>query len=168
MGYIFVVIVILLIGLTSKPIRKAMGLLLIIIGAIQSFTGLGLIVGIPMIFVGALMLFWKGGGLSSLSSHSEEHKNLSLKQEELINAIIKTLDNLGWKFEVLSQNHFFIKTPMNIRTFGENININVFPDGTVHVKSQCSQSFDWGKNKVNIQTFFDELQKVIEGKSVVI
>ncbi len=40
-----------------RPIRKAIGLVLVIVGTIFSLTGVGLIIGVPMIFVGGLMLF---------------------------------------------------------------------------------------------------------------
>ena len=40
-----------------KPTRKAVGLLNIIVGAILTLTGIGSIVGIPMIFIGGICLF---------------------------------------------------------------------------------------------------------------
>lgn len=46
-----------LLGLTYKPIRKAIGLLFIILGAIATFTFIGAIVGIPMILIGGVLLF---------------------------------------------------------------------------------------------------------------
>lgn len=45
------------VALAIKPIRKATGLLLVILGAIASSTGIGLIIGIPMILVGGILLF---------------------------------------------------------------------------------------------------------------
>ena len=40
-----------------KPSRKAIGLMNIIIGAIVSFTGIGALIGIPMIVFGGILLF---------------------------------------------------------------------------------------------------------------
>ncbi|MEI7799569.1 MAG: DUF5362 family protein [Opitutaceae bacterium] len=44
-------------ALTFKPLRKTMGLLLVILGAIACLTFLGLIIGVPMIIVGGILLF---------------------------------------------------------------------------------------------------------------
>jgi len=56
---IILVIVAGLAGLFIPPIRKAMGLLLVIVGAISCLTLFGAIAGIPMIFVGGILLFIK-------------------------------------------------------------------------------------------------------------
>ena len=45
-------------SLTVKPLRKSLGLLLVILGAIASLTGIGIIIGIPMIVVGGILLFF--------------------------------------------------------------------------------------------------------------
>ncbi len=44
-------------ALAIKPIRKAVGLLLVILGILASLTGIGLIIGIPMILIGGILLF---------------------------------------------------------------------------------------------------------------
>jgi hypothetical protein len=44
-------------ALFIKPLRKTMGLLLIILGALACITVVGLVFGIPMIIVGGLFLF---------------------------------------------------------------------------------------------------------------
>tara|TARA_B100001123_G_C15142377_1_gene960037 strand:- start:651 stop:836 length:186 start_codon:yes stop_codon:yes gene_type:complete len=43
--------------LAWKPSRKAIGLLNIIVGAIVSLTGIGIIIGIPLMFFGGILLF---------------------------------------------------------------------------------------------------------------
>jgi len=45
-------------ALAFKPLRKAIGLLLVIIGAILSLSLVGLILGVPMILAGGLLLFF--------------------------------------------------------------------------------------------------------------
>lgn len=45
------------IALAIKPIRKASGLTLVILGAIFSLTGIGIIIGAPMILVGGVVVF---------------------------------------------------------------------------------------------------------------
>ncbi|SET01452.1 hypothetical protein SAMN04488587_1950 [Methanococcoides vulcani] len=55
--YILAFISLIIFALSFKAIRKASGLVLIVLGIMFSLTGLGMIFGIPMIFVGALFLF---------------------------------------------------------------------------------------------------------------
>ena len=45
-------------ALAFKPLRKAIGLLLVIVGAILCLSLIGLIVGVPMILAGGLLLFF--------------------------------------------------------------------------------------------------------------
>lgn len=52
---IMAVLVILALGI--RPLRKTLGLLTVILGVLACLTGIGMIVGIPMIIVGGLMLF---------------------------------------------------------------------------------------------------------------
>ena len=46
-----------LLPLFWKPTRKAVGLLNIIVGTILTITGIGAIIGIPMILIGGICLF---------------------------------------------------------------------------------------------------------------
>lgn len=45
-------------ALAFKPLRKAIGLLLVIVGAILCLSLIGLILGLPMILAGGLLLFF--------------------------------------------------------------------------------------------------------------
>lgn len=45
------------ISLMLKVIRRAAGLLLIILGIMACMTGIGLVVGIPLIFIGGILIF---------------------------------------------------------------------------------------------------------------
>ena len=45
-------------ALAFKPLRKAIGLLLVIVGAILLLSLIGLILGVPMILAGGLLLFF--------------------------------------------------------------------------------------------------------------
>ena len=49
--------VLLILPLFWKPTRKAIGLLNIIVGTVLTFTGIGALVGVPMILVGGICLF---------------------------------------------------------------------------------------------------------------
>ena len=53
----FVVIILMVVAFSFKPLRKAIGLLLIIMGALVSLTIIGLILGIPAIIIGGVLLF---------------------------------------------------------------------------------------------------------------
>lgn len=44
-------------ALVYKPLRKTIGLLLVILGFITCLTFIGIVFGIPMIIVGGLLLF---------------------------------------------------------------------------------------------------------------
>ena len=50
-------LVFIVLPLAWKPSRKAIGLLNIILGAIVSLTGIGIIIGIPLMFFGGILLF---------------------------------------------------------------------------------------------------------------
>jgi hypothetical protein len=54
---VFVVIVLIIAALSFKPIRKTIGLLLVILGGLVCLTVVGIIIGIPMIIIGGLFLF---------------------------------------------------------------------------------------------------------------
>lgn len=59
------------------------------------------------------------------------------------------------------------KTKMNLWTlFGEDITIFVSKDGSVSADSQCSQFFDYGKNKENIEKFFTNLRMLLNSSPV--
>jgi len=46
-----------LIALMIRVLRKATGLLLVILGIFACFSVVGLIVGVPLVFVGGILLF---------------------------------------------------------------------------------------------------------------
>ena len=52
-------VVMLIIPLYWEPSRKAIGLLNIILGTIISLTGVGVIIGIPMMIFGGICFFYK-------------------------------------------------------------------------------------------------------------
>lgn len=55
--FFLVTIVLAVLALSIRPLRKTLGLLTVILGALACLTGIGMIVGIPMIIVGGLLLF---------------------------------------------------------------------------------------------------------------
>jgi hypothetical protein len=52
-----VAILLILLALAVRPVRKAIGLLLIILGILECLTVVYLIIGIPSILIGGILLF---------------------------------------------------------------------------------------------------------------
>lgn len=50
-------VILFVLAISIKPLRKTIGLLVVILGAVACLTGVGIIIGIPMIIVGGLFLF---------------------------------------------------------------------------------------------------------------
>jgi hypothetical protein len=50
-------LILLIVSIAVKPIRKAIGLLFIILGIIECLSVFGLIIGIPSILIGGILLF---------------------------------------------------------------------------------------------------------------
>ena len=46
-----------ILALRNKPIRKAMGVALCVLGLLECLSGILLLIGLPTIFIGALFLF---------------------------------------------------------------------------------------------------------------
>ena len=46
-----------ILALAVKPLRKAIALVMLILGGIVCLTGIGIIIGVPMILVGGVLLF---------------------------------------------------------------------------------------------------------------
>lgn len=51
------VVILIVLALSIKALRKAIGLLVVILGALACFTFIGIIIGVPMILVGGILLF---------------------------------------------------------------------------------------------------------------
>ena len=54
---IAIAVALVLVAMIVRALRKATGLLLVILGLLACLTGVGLIVGVPLIFVGGVLLF---------------------------------------------------------------------------------------------------------------
>ena len=50
-------VILLMVAVLFKPLRKTIGLLLVVLGSIACATIFGLVVGIPLILIGGLLLF---------------------------------------------------------------------------------------------------------------
>jgi hypothetical protein len=54
---LLLVVILIVVAFKIKPIRKTIGLLIVILGGLACLTVIGLVIGIPMIIVGGLLLF---------------------------------------------------------------------------------------------------------------
>ena len=54
---IAIAVALVLLAMIVRALRKATGLLLVILGLLACLTGVGLVVGVPLIFVGGVLLF---------------------------------------------------------------------------------------------------------------
>jgi len=50
-------VLLVIIAFSFKPLRKAVGLLTVIIGIFACMSGIGVIIGVPMILVGGILIF---------------------------------------------------------------------------------------------------------------
>ncbi|MBI3245341.1 MAG: hypothetical protein HYZ50_02405 [Deltaproteobacteria bacterium] len=55
--FLIVVAVLAILALSIRPLRKTIGLLTVILGFLACLTGIGMLLGITMIFVGGMLLF---------------------------------------------------------------------------------------------------------------
>ena len=52
-----IAVALVLVAMLVRALRKATGLLLVVLGILACLTGVGMIVGVPLIFVGGILLF---------------------------------------------------------------------------------------------------------------
>ena len=52
-----IAVALVVLAMIIRAVRKATGLLLVILGIFACFTGIGLLVGVPLVFVGGVLLF---------------------------------------------------------------------------------------------------------------
>jgi hypothetical protein len=70
-------------------------------------------------------------------------------------AIVETLESLGWIYESPNRDSFLAKTDVNILSWGEKVSVEFTENAALRIRSVCSmlQIFDWGKNKKNVDSF---------------
>lgn len=70
-------------------------------------------------------------------------------------AIVYSLQSIGWPFDVLGPDSYLAETPLNASSFGENLSVSIFDPDLIVVESSCVwfQIFDWGKNRRNVDNF---------------
>ena len=81
--------------------------------------------------------------------------------ENIREAVRKSLENLSWKIREETSNKILASTSMGMRSWGEKIHINFLTDGSISITSKCAlptQFLDWGKNKKNIHSLLNKIQ----------
>jgi hypothetical protein len=91
-----------------------------------------------------------------LPAHSTESRVYHLQDDELVSLVRATLDDLGWRYQVVSRTEFLARTPlMFLGSWGERLKVKILFDGEVAIESKSIlPGFDSGSNERNIQTFF--------------
>ena len=100
-------------------------------------------------------------------AYSTSSQRFHLSQQNLVEVVRESLDSLGWRYETTSPNKFLARNSVNLWSWGEKIAVEVSYDGTVAAKSECllvTQCFDWGKNRRNLEVFFDEVSRVASAR----
>ena len=89
-------------------------------------------------------------------AHSAESRLYHLQDEELASLVRATLEDLGWRYEVVSRTEFLARTPlMFLGSWGERLKVEILLDGAVAIESRSIlPGFDSGSNERNVQTFF--------------
>jgi hypothetical protein len=100
-----------------------------------------------------------------------ESRKFHLQRNELFAVVKSAFENLGWLGYTIGQNdEFYKKLRSSPLTWGEDFWVNVLPDGTIEAESRCAiggyrrmpQIFDFGVNRQNVETFFNQVELEIE------
>ena len=100
-------------------------------------------------------------------AYSTDSQRFDLTQGDLVEVIRESLESLGWRYEMPSQNQFVARNSLNLWSWSEKIAIDVSYDGVVKAKSECAlptQCIDWGKNSRNVKAFFGEVARLVSGR----
>ena len=93
--------------------------------------------------------------------HTEEAIG-SGDENRLRNSVKNAILSLGWNIHTEATTIITASTSPNLSSWGEGVVIHFFPGCRLSVTSKCAlftQCFDWGKNKRNVRTLFEEIAK---------
>ena len=95
--------------------------------------------------------------------HEDEVSHKGVKANDLRRCITEALVELTWIADE-DDDLWFGNTGMNLLSYGETIRIERHAGGLVTICSECkmpTQCFDWGRNKRNVNLFFDTLEDYV-------
>jgi len=100
----------------------------------------------------------------------ESTRKFGLRSSVLAAAVENTLSGLGWQFKRgTAGTQFDARSGWSIWSYaGERISIDIGRDGSILVRSECTspiQCFDYGKNRRNVEKFFDALSQSLGSKT---
>ncbi len=85
----------------------------------------------------------------------EAQPSLTGSRQAARDAIIYTLELLGWDYVMPDSDFFVARVRMSGMSWGETFTVSLTAEGVAEIRSSCSQFqlFDWGKNKQNVDRF---------------
>lgn len=86
-----------------------------------------------------------------------------LNKKQLFVLAFEAVKNLNWNVGFLSESGFIAYTKLSMSSWSEEVQIKI-EVGNINVKSECTgnQIVDWGKNRKNIDSFFESFKKTRE------
>ena len=96
-------------------------------------------------------------------------RRYTVRAFELSDIVEQTLQELGWKYELVSGGEFVARVGLSFWSFGEKVHVKIAHDGVVVAESQLvwPQWFDWGKNQRNLFDFFHRLWDLLSAAQLI-
>ncbi len=91
-------------------------------------------------------------------------RRFNLPQHEIMSDVSRALEALGWTHTRASASTFTAHINATLYSWGEDLWVEIAPDGTITTESRCAlatQCFDWGKNSDNVERFFARLEQTM-------
>jgi hypothetical protein len=97
-----------------------------------------------------------------MTAKFERTKSYDLPKHDLLLLAESALISCGFKIKNIDRGQGIIdaKSRLNIWSWTEEIVIEVHESGSIYMESRCyipTQVVDWGKNRKNVERFFDAL-----------
>lgn len=91
-------------------------------------------------------------------SKAERFENTSA---EILLLAVEAAKNIGWEVGRLTKSRVTAYTSFSMTSWSERVTIDI-ADQEVTIKSECNgnQLFDWGKNKKNVEAFFEKFYEL--------
>lgn len=93
----------------------------------------------------------------------EETRNLKLSWQQTAQVTARALQSLEWSYTQSAPHVFNAKVRLGMWSWGEQIRVTIYNDGTLNVRSECAlptQCFDWGKNSRNVAKLFEQIERL--------
>lgn len=101
-----------------------------------------------------------------------ESRTFQLEPARLFAIVKSAFESLGWSgYEILNGFEIYKQLRNSPLTWGEEFTIKILPGGTIQAESECSnngylpQIFDFGVNRVNVETFFAQVEQEIKAQN---